>query len=347
MGGPTLFDEVTGNHLHIEADIIVNAAGAWSGEVARMAGARIDMVYSKGSMLVTEHRIARRVLNRLRPPSDGDILVPAGTVSILGTTSERVASPDSIYPDPREVDAIIDPLAEMVSGLMTTRYIRAYCGVRPLLTSGTVSDDRHLRRGYVLIDHSDQTEPIDNFITVTGGKLSTFRLMAEKAADLVCQRLGFSTTGHTRHEGLPDAIDARWTEPGLPPDMWPKERRYDEKLICECEMVPQSVVDKIIDGLKKHGGRPGLKTIGLRSRVGKGLCQGTFCSQRLAAYLYNRGHLRHREGLEELRSFLQERWRGQHPLLWDIPLIQAELQEAMHCGLFSLELNDDRNDAKR
>jgi glycerol-3-phosphate dehydrogenase len=39
-----------------------------------------------------------------------------------------------------------------------------------------------------------------------------------------------------------------------------------------------------------------------------------------------------------LRAFLRERWRGQQPLLWDMPLAQAELMEAMHCGLFGLEL---------
>ena len=39
----------------------------------------------------------------------------------------------------------------------------------------------------------------------------------------------------------------------------------------------------------------------------------------------------------ELRHFLRERWRGQHPLLWDTSLAQAELMEAMHCGFFGLE----------
>jgi L-2-hydroxyglutarate oxidase LhgO len=96
---------------------------------------------------------------------------------------------------------------------------------------------------------------------------------------------------------------------------------------------------------KKQDGRPGLKAIGLRSRIGKGPCQGTFCSQRLAAHLYDRQHLENHQGVAELRAFLRERWRGQQLLLWDTPLVQAELLEAMHFGLFCLEL--EKTDASK
>jgi len=81
-----------------------------------------------------------------------------------------------------------------------------------------------------------------------------------------------------------------------------------------------------------------MKAIGLRSRIGKGPCQGTFCSQRVVGYLYDREEFNADMGVAELRMFLRERWRGQQPLLWDTSLAQAELMEAMHCGVFGLEL---------
>ena len=87
-----------------------------------------------------------------------------------------------------------------------------------------------------------------------------------------------------------------------------------------------------------ENGQPDLKAIGLRSRIGKGACQGTFCGLRLAAYLYDRKELDSDQGLTALRDFLNERWRGVRPLLWDMPLIQAELQEVLYCDLFNLEL---------
>ena len=62
------------------------------------------------------------------------------------------------------------------------------------------------------------------------------------------------------------------------------------------------------------------------------------CGLRLASYLYDRGELNSGKGLITIREFLNERWRGVRPLLWDMPLIQAELQEALYCGLFGLEL---------
>jgi glycerol-3-phosphate dehydrogenase len=58
----------------------------------------------------------------------------------------------------------------------------------------------------------------------------------------------------------------------------------------------------------------------------------------VAAHLYDAGVFADAEGLPEVRRFLSERWRGLRPLLFDFPLVQAEFQEALHCGLFGLEL---------
>jgi glycerol-3-phosphate dehydrogenase len=106
-------------------------------------------------------------------------------------------------------------------------------------------------------------------------------------------------------------------------------------------MIPKSVVDSIIESIHKQHGQPSLKAIGLRSRMGKGPCQGAFCSARLTAYLYDQGLLPVAQGIDELKTFLEARWRGQRPIMWGTPLIQAELQEAMQCGFLGLELEPD------
>lgn len=341
-----LQNRVTGEKFHVEAEVVVNATGAWAGEVASLAGARINVIYSKGSLLVTQDRISRRVVNRLRRPTNGDILVPGGTVSILGTTSERVDSPDVIYPEIHEVDHIIDEGAAMTPVIASTRFIRAYCGVRPLISSTSANDDRNVSRGFVLIDHGEAEDPIENVISITGGKLTTYRLMAEKTADRVCKRLGVCEPCRTGEQPLPNTVDARWTEPGLAPNQWIRKNDPEDILLCECEMVPQSVVDEIVKSIRRQNGHPSLKAIGLRSRIGKGPCQGTFCSQRVTGYLYDRDELHAKEGTAELRAFLRERWRGQQPLLWNAPLAQAELLEALHCGLFGLELEPEEYHAQ-
>jgi glycerol-3-phosphate dehydrogenase len=91
-----------GEELTIEAHQVVNATGAYAGVVAGLAGAAIDIIYSKGSLLVTHNRITDRVVNRLRSSASADILVPGGTVSILGTTSIRIDDLDQIYPTVEE-----------------------------------------------------------------------------------------------------------------------------------------------------------------------------------------------------------------------------------------------------
>ncbi len=329
---------LTHEHFMVEADQVVNASGAWAKEIAALAGCQIDLLYSKGSLLVTHSRLTKRVINRLRPSSNADILVPGGTVSILGTTSIRIENLDAIFPTVKEIDAIVGEGAAMIPELEMTRYIRAYAGVRPLVGTATEEGGRRISRSFSLIDH--EPEGLKNFVTITGGKLTTYRLMAEKTADLVCARLGVTKPCLTRTEPLPTAPATRWTQPGSAPKQWIEHNDPRDLLLCECEMVPKSVVDSLARSIHDQNGKPDLVALGLRSRIGKGSCQGTFCAQRIAAYLYDIEELTGKEGLENIRAFVSERWRGERPLLWDMSLIQAELKEALYCGLFGVELND-------
>jgi glycerol-3-phosphate dehydrogenase len=59
---------------------------------------------------------------------------------------------------------------------------------------------------------------------------------------------------------------------------------------------------------------------------------------RVLAHLVRHNHLASGQGLQSLRDFLDERWKGEQPILFGAQLRQAELKEALHCGLFGLEL---------
>ncbi len=299
---------ITGEELVIEAEQVVNATGAWAGVVAGLAGATIDIIYSKGSLIVTHNRITDRVVNRLRPSASADILVPGGTVSILGTTSIRVDNLDQIYPTVEEVDDMVGEAVKMIPALETVRYIRAYAGVRPLVGSRSASDDRGVSRSFALIDHS--ADGLENFTTISGGKLTTYRLMAEKTADLVCRRLGVARPCSTRTEPLGLTQPAKWTQPGLAPSLWLKHHEPEDILLCECEMVPKSAVDAIMGSIHEQNGRPDLLAIALRSRIGKGACQGTFCGVRVTSYMYDQGELEPGQSLADLARV------SQSPLEW-------------------------------
>jgi glycerol-3-phosphate dehydrogenase len=314
---------------------VVSATGAWAGEIAALAGVDIEVICSKGSLLVTHNRITDLVVNRLRASSNADILVPGGTVSILGTTSIRVDNLSQVYPTVEEVDAMVSEAVGMIPALESVRYIRAFSGVRPLVGSRSGSDDRNVSRSFSLIDHSE--DGIDNFASITGGKLTTYRLMAEKTADLICDRMGVSEPCVTGTQPLPETQPGRWTQPGLAPRIWIDKHEPDDILLCECEMVPKSAVDAIVDTIRRQNGQPDLKAIALRSRIGKGACQGTFCGVRVTSYLMDQGQLDSAHSIPNLKEFLSKRWVGQHPTLWDKQLVQSELLEALYCGFFGLE----------
>ncbi|UCF91681.1 MAG: anaerobic glycerol-3-phosphate dehydrogenase subunit A [Desulfobacterales bacterium] len=329
---------LSGAEVTVEAQQVVNAAGAWADEVAALAGATIEMLYSKGTLIVTHQRITDRVIMRLRRPSSGDALIPGGTVSIFGTSSVRLDTLEDIRPTIAEVDAMVEEGAAMLPVLETIRYIRAFAGVRPLIKPQSAKDDREVSRGFSLFDH--ESDGLANFATISGGKLTTFRLMAEKTADLVCHRLGVAEPCKTGTEPLPTSEASQWSTPGLGPKVWLQKKHPADRILCECEMVPQSGIESVVQAIREVGGHPDLRAIGLRTRAGKGPCQGSFCSAALTAFLYDQGIIAGQQGLADLRDFLEERWKGQRPILWGTPLIQGELKEALYSGLLGLELDD-------
>jgi len=324
----------TGEEQIVRPEQVINAAGPWAGTVAALAGIEIEMLYSKGTLLVTAHRVTERVVNRLRSPGDGDILVPGGTVSLLGTTSVRIDSPDLITPTIEEVDLIVDEGSRMIPTLKGLRYIRSYAGVRPLLKMDSSLDDRSVSRGFSLMDH--EREGLDNFVTIPSGKLTTFRFMAEKTADRVCEKMGVHAPCLTHTVPLPASISGKWTEPALGPKRWIKNHHKDP-ILCECELVPESAVKNIVQSIREKDGDITLQAIGLRSRVGKGACQGTFCGKRVSAFLAESGEIKSYHSLPDIRNFLQGRWTGERPVLWHSQIMQAELKEALYCGAFNLE----------
>ncbi|PIE73506.1 MAG: anaerobic glycerol-3-phosphate dehydrogenase subunit A [Deltaproteobacteria bacterium] len=329
----------TGATVRIVAQQYVNAGGAWAMDIARMANCSdVNLLYSKGTLLVSHDRLTHRVVNRLRPPGDGDILVPGGTVSVLGTTSVRTEDLENSRPTVEEVDRNIIEGSAMIPALATARYIRAFSRVRPLVLSGDATSDRNVARSFSLINHEDQG--VRNFCTITGGKLTTYRLMAEKTADFIAQRLGNTTPCQTRTTPLARGSSCRWTEPGASPRYWYQENNPEDMILCECEMVPQSAVDEILRDASAIDHPVSLEAIALRSRAGKGPCQGSFCGIRIGSYLYDRGYYQDRRGLCSMRDFFHERYKGLRTVIWGQQMAQMELAEALHCGLLGLDFLD-------
>jgi glycerol-3-phosphate dehydrogenase len=102
-------------------------------------------------------------------------------------------------------------------------------------------------------------------------------------------------------------------------------------------MVPQSAIDQIIQDAPGAEEKMSIEAIALRSRAGKGPCQGSFCTIRIASYLYDLGYYDDIAGLWLMREFLNERFKGLRSIIWGQQTAQMELAEALHCGLLGLD----------
>ncbi len=316
-----------GEEYTIDTRYLINATGAWANQFLNLAGLRLDMALSKGSMIITNQRITQRVINRCRRPSDGDILVPNGLVSILGTTSVRLDDVENFEVTPSEVSLLIKEVSRMVPVITGTRFIRAYAGIRPLVLPEEKEDDRAISRGFALVDH-EKRDGLRNLITVTGGKLITYRLMAEKTSDLLCQKMGIQTSCSTHTRPLPGKGTHFELKKRLK-EIRPSTGKGNE-ILCDCEIVGREELEEFL----MKGNLKDLQDILHRTRLAKGTCQGGFCIYRLLGVLHD---LRISRGDSNsiLRGFLEERWKGIRPILWGTTLKEEELIESIYKGIFN------------
>jgi len=204
--------EITAAHLGgdvddtVDPEYVVNAAGAWAGKVAAMADVEVGMAPARGVMVSVEYDELDPVLNRCRDPDDGDIVVPHEDEAVLGTTSVPVSDPDEYEKEQWEVEKSIEECAEMLPAVADAPVIREWWGVRPLYAPDEGEGDRRgISRGYFTLDHAD--EGVDNFASIVGGKLTTYRQMAEQTTDTVCEKLGVDADCETADRTLPGADD--------------------------------------------------------------------------------------------------------------------------------------------
>ena len=277
--GARVRDMVKDEELLIHADMVINATGAWAGLLAATAGIPVTIIPGKGTMVAMNHRMVNTVLNRCKMPDDGDIIVPIHTVAVIGTTDEKVTDPEHLRIEPWEVELMLREGEKLVPSISGARVVRAWAGVRPLYQEGFSGESRDATRALTLLDHK-QRDGISGFLTITGGKWTTFRLMAETTMDAACDQLGTtrpSTTAHTQVPGVEQGhywLGHRLHEV--------EENRLQNELVCECELVTRAMLEHAATS------NPTVTLDDLRRdvRLGMGPCQGGFCTYRAAGILH-------------------------------------------------------------
>jgi glycerol-3-phosphate dehydrogenase len=331
--GARVRDVRTGEETDVEARMTINASGAWAGQVAELAGIEgVRILPGRGIMIAMNHRLVNTVVNRCQMPTDGDIIVPIRTVSVIGTTDEHTDDPDDHSVLEKEVDAMLDDGEKLVPGFRQARALRVWTGVRPLFEDAKGSDTqtRDVTRSHTLLEHAER-DGVKGFLTITGGKLTTFRLMAEHAVDAACRQLGEPRPCTTTIEPLPSSEDRAFYRLGE--RLQHKEEHLtDEQLICECEMVTRPMLEQ---GIRRRGTTK-LDDIRRMLRLGMGPCQGGFCMYRATGILHGLDGMSAEEANTALLDFLQERWKGVWPILYGDQLRQARLDDWIFQGVLDV-----------
>ncbi len=344
--GVKLRNNHTGQQLEVHSSLVINAAGIWGMLIAQMAGVKVNMFPAKGALLIFGHRVNNMVINRCRKPANADILVPDDTVCVIGTTSDRVPIEecDHMRVTDEEVQVLITEGEKLAPALASTRILRAYAGVRPLVASDNDPSGRSISRGIVCLDHETR-DGLAGFITITGGKMMTYRMMAEVATNLACKKLHIDKPCATATTALPGseekkdeatlrtysfaqkAADGRH---GTYTKQIDEADLADDALVCECEEVSVGEVKYAVDNLHVHN----LLNLRRRTRVGMGTCQGELCSCR-AANLLCKSETASKEAAD-LARFVDERWKGMKPVAWGDTLSEAQLTATIYEDLLGL-----------
>lgn len=300
--------EGPGGTTVLPAEAFVNAAGPWAGEVASAFGLDIRMRLARGTMLIFANRQVQSCVNHLTTPGDGDILVPHDRVAIFGTTDVLQNTPEAPPPPSDEIQRLMHLGRRMFPDIDLWRVLRAFTGIRPLYDPGVEGRaDRQTSRAFSVLDHGAEGGVTGAF-SVVGGKLTTFRLMAERVTDAVVAYLGEARPSLTRE------VPPSGARPVPSPDRCPGQATAG--LLCECEGVTAEAFAQFEQAPLAR------RRIG--TWFGMGPCQATFCGHRAAAVRMAEVGLDKAEA--ELMSLRAERQRGFEPVGWGDNLRELLLQ---------------------
>ncbi len=187
-------DKIGGREKDFEADMVVNAAGPWidtllhSGPITRrrlIGGTRGSHIVIPRFEKGPAHAIYTNALLDGRP----FFIIPWRHFYLVGTTDIRHEnSPDDVAPNYAEIDYLIREFNNCFPSAELHRkdILMSFAGIRPLPYS-TKKNPGAVTRKHIIVDHSRQ-DGIENLISLVGGKLTTYRHMAEQVMDRIEQK---------------------------------------------------------------------------------------------------------------------------------------------------------------
>jgi glycerol-3-phosphate dehydrogenase len=209
--GVRCLDGVSGRSLEVRASNVVNATGVWADRI------RPEEIHDEAEVpRIRPSRGTHIVLSSEDLPLRSGAIVPAGggrTIfalpwlgrTLIGTTDKDYSGAlDHVRPDPGDVTYLLEACnAFFATELAPADVLGAYAGVRPLVSTGDTKRSVDISRKAELFETSS------GLITITGGKLTTWRRMAKQVVDRLVERDGLEAPCRTEDIPLGLPVDAR------------------------------------------------------------------------------------------------------------------------------------------
>ena len=328
------------------ARVVVNAAGPWVPEISHMAGADVKLRPAKGIHIVYPHRISNFSISAESIDGRDLLMVSHAGFTLLGTTDDDFYGDlDSVDVLEDEVDYLLQAFERIFPSIRAYRPARTTAGVRPTLFKWRRYEDE-LSRRYEVFDHSH--DGAEGFVTIAGGKLSMYRLMAEQTSDMVCRKLG--------HEA--PCVTATRPLPGNESDLEPAEELAGRsgisalaairlqarqgsnagavlndsrsgRLICRCEPITEAELVHSARHEQVRSLADAFRRVGLAA----GPCAGAACVIRASEVIGSELGWSPSQRFEAAREFFRGAWLGRAPILGHSGWAQEELASGALRGL--------------
>jgi len=231
----------------VRARALVNAAGPWAGEFLRDRAGQTSaraLRLVKGSHIVVKKLFDHDHAYIFQNPDKRIIFaIPyEGSFTLIGTTDVEIpGAPESARIDADETAYLCAQASRYFERPVTPAdVVWSYSGVRPLLDDAS-GDASAVTRDYLLeFDGGPGEQP--PLLTVWGGKITTFRKLAEEAADGLVQRLGERRPAWTAAALLPGGDLSGWIGPAQRPDL--DIRRFMAELGKRRPALPTTLVQR-------------------------------------------------------------------------------------------------------
>jgi len=331
--GGRVRDRITGRSWDVSARVVVNATGAWAPVTGSLGGVQdhVKVRGGKGIHVVLDRRVTDIAVVTDAIDGRSIFVEPWENTSVIGTTDDdEYGDLDSLEATANEVRYLVEGVASVLPAIGAARVIGTTAGVRPTLYAYGKYEDA-LSREHAVVDHEKHGVP--GLVSMIGGKLASFRLFAQEAADLIAPRLGVRITCATHTSPLPGGdrevnVEALAERHHI--DRYAAQRLVDRHgsraeailndhgsdprgrmVVCACEPV---LVCEVRHAVRTEGART-LDGVSRRTRLALGPCGGHDCALPAAVIAGEILDWSPEQIRSEARALLRARARSRAPAL--------------------------------